>query len=327
MRRSVRIAGVIVLVVVLGVAAAAYYAFDQYRRPGPLPSAASVIIPKGASVAGIAQLLEGAQVISTPLSFRLAARLEGADAALRAGEYQFPAGVSMREALLKLRSGDTVVRRFTLPEGMTSRQAVALLHDAAGLDGDVAAVPVEGAILPETYSYAWGDNQAEMIRRMAQAMTTALDELWPARDPAIPLATPREAVILASIVEKETAVAAERPRVAAVFLNRLRLGMKLQADPTVAYAVYGGSDAAQPLTLADLQHVSPYNTYVVDGLPPGPIANPGRAALEAVLRPARSDELFFVADGSGGHAFARTLDEHQRNVVRWHKLNEQTSGQ
>jgi UPF0755 protein len=326
MRWSARIAGAVALVVLV-VAAAAFYAIDQYCRPGPLLSASSVIIPKGTTVAGIAQMLEGAQVISAPLFFRVAVRLEGAESVLRAGEYQFPPGISMRDALLKLRTGDTVVRRFTLPEGMTSRQAVALLNDAVGLDGEVAAVPVEGAILPETYSYAWGDNRAEMIHRMAQAMTTAIDELWPERDPAIPLASSREAVILASIVEKETAVPGERPRVAAVFLNRLRLGMKLQADPTVAYAVYGGNDAAHPLTLADLQHASPYNTYVVEGLPPGPIANPGRAALEAVLRPAHSDELFFVADGSGGHAFARTLDEHQRNVTRWHKLNEQTSGQ
>ena len=327
MRRSVRIAGAIVLVVALAVGTTGYYAVDQYRRPGPLPTTSSVIIAKGTSVAGIAQMLEAAGVISTSLGFRLAARLEGADSALRAGEYQFPAGISMRDALLKLHAGETVVRRFTLPEGMTSRQAVALLSDAAGLDGEVAAVPVEGAILPETYSYAWGDSRAELIRRMAQAMTAALDELWPARDPAIPLASPREAVILASIVEKETGVPGERPRVAAVFLNRLRLGMKLQADPTVAYALYGGSDVAHPLSLADLQRASPYNTYVVDGLPPGPIANPGRAALEAVLRPTRSDELFFVADGSGGHAFARTLDEHQRNVTRWHKLNQQTNGQ
>jgi peptidoglycan lytic transglycosylase G len=323
MRRDARIAvASIVLAALLAVAGALYVA-DRYQRPGPLASATSIIVPKGAAVPQIAQLLEAADVITEPLIFRLGARLEGLDASLRAGEYRFPPAVSMQQALAMLRQGDTVVRRVTVPEGMMSRQVVSLLAEAEGLEGELAAVPLEGALLPETYGYSWGDSRSDMIRRMSSAMSTTLDELWANRAEGLPLASPREAVILASIVEKETGVPEERPRVAAVFINRLRLGMKLQADPTVSYAVYGASAPPRPLTFADLQHPSPYNTYLVEALPPGPIANPGRASLQAVLRPVQSDELFFVADGSGGHVFARTLDEHNRNVARWRKLNEE----
>jgi UPF0755 protein len=323
MRRGARIAVAGIVLAALLAVAGALYVVDQYQRPGPLASAASIIVPKGAAVPQIAQLLEAANVIAEPLIFRIGARLEGLDASLRAGEYRFPPAVSMQQALAMLRQGDTVVRRVTIPEGTTSRQVVSLLAEAEGLEGELAAVPLEGALLPETYGYSWGDSRSDMIRRMSSALSTTLDELWANRAEGLPLASPREAVILASIVEKETGVPQERPRVAAVFLNRLRLGMKLQADPTVSYAVHGASAPPRPLTFADLQHPSPYNTYLVEALPPGPIANPGRASLQAVLRPAPSDELFFVADGSGGHVFARTLDEHNRNVARWRKLNEE----
>ena len=302
-------------------AAAAFYAADRYQRAGPLPAAASVVVPKGADLPQIARLLKAANVVSDPLIFRFGARLEGADDSLKAGEYRFPPGVSMQQALAMLRRGETVVRRVTIPEGMTSGEVVSLLREAEGLEGEIAAVPVEGALLPETYSYSWGDSRSEMIRRMSTAMAATLDELWTTRAQGLPLPTPRDAIILASIVEKETGVPEERPRVAAVFINRLRLGMKLQADPTVTYAVHGKGAPPRPLTLEDLQHPSPYNTYFVDALPPGPIANPGRASLQAVLRPAQTNELFFVADGSGGHSFARTIEEHKRNVARWRKLN------
>jgi peptidoglycan lytic transglycosylase G len=322
MRRGVRIVVAGSVAAALLAAAAAFYATDQYQRPGPLASAASVIVPKGADSPEIARMLKAANVISEPLIFRLGARLEGADGSLKAGEYRFAPGISMQQALAMLRRGETVIRRVTIPEGMTSQEVVSLVRETEGLDGEVAAMPVEGALLPETYSYSWGDQRSEMIKRMSTAMTVALDELWAGRAQGLPLASPRDAVILASIVEKETGVPEERPRVAAVFLNRLRLGMKLQADPTVNYAVHGKGTPPRPLTLGDLQHPSPYNTYLIDALPPGPIANPGRASLLAVLRPAQTDELFFVADGSGGHAFARTIDEHNRNVIRWRKLND-----
>lgn len=323
MRRGARIVVAGGVLMALLAASGALWVADRYQRPGPLTYATTIIVPKGVGVPEIAQLLDAATIISEPPIFRIAARLEGLDASLRAGEYRFPPAVSMQRVLAMLRQGDTVVRRVTIPEGMTSRQVVSLLGEAEGLEGEIAAAPVEGALLPETYGYSWGDSRSEMIRRMSAAMSATLDELWASRVEGLPLGSPREAVILASIVEKETGVPQERPRVAAVFLNRLRLGMKLQADPTVTYAVYGASPPPRPLTLADLQHPSPYNTYLAEALPPGPIANPGRASLQAVLRPARSDELFFVADGSGGHVFARTLEEHKRNVARWRKLNEE----
>lgn len=322
MRRGARIITFGSLVVACLAILSAFLIADRYRRPGPLMSAISVIVPKGADVAEIARRLKVANVISEPLIFRLGARAEGVDGSLKAGEYRFDPGVSMQQALAMLSRGETLVRRITVPEGLTSKEVVSLVREAEGLEGEIAAVPVEGALLPETYTYSWGDSRSEMIRRMSATMSAALDELWTTRVEGLPLASPRDAVILASIVEKETAVPEERPRVAAVFLNRLRLGMKLQADPTVTYALHGKGAPPRPLSLADLQHASPYNTYVADALPPGPIANPGRASLQAVLRPALSEDLYFVADGNGGHTFARTLDEHNRNVLRWRKLND-----
>lgn len=318
MHRNVRIVGATVIVAAVLAAVGFLSLYQLYVRPGPLRTEATVIVAKGANVADISTALQRARVVLSPLTFRAAARLRPGSP-LRAGEYRFPPHVSMRQALAMLRSGETVVRRLTVPEGMTSRQVVALLNQTESLVGEVVAPPVEGALLPATYDYAWGDIRSELIRRMSSAMSAVLDELWMARDPGLPLASPREALILASIVEKETAVPEERSRVAAVFLNRLRLGMRLQADPTVAYAVYGGSGQGPPLRSIDLQNPSPYNTYVANGLPPGPIANPGRAALLAVLQPASSEDLFFVANGTGGHAFARTLDEHNRNVARWRR--------
>ena len=218
----------------------------------------------------------------------------------------------------KLVAGKTVVHRLTVTEGMTSAEVVAALNAAPDLAGEILKVPEEGSLLPETYHYALGDNRAVLIERMQRAMARLVDELWEARDPALALDDAQQAVVLASVVEKETALADEMPVVAGVFHNRLRQGMRLQADPTVIYALTGGKKPlGRALRRADLWVESPYNTYRNKGLPPGPIANPGRAALAAVLHPAETDALYFVADGSGGHAFAKTLDEHNRNVARW----------
>jgi UPF0755 protein len=317
----------ILLAIALIATTGAIVIYDHFRRPGPAAVETTVIVPKGAGVATIADLLDDIGVVASPYVFRLWVRLTRAEDALRAGEYLFPARVSLRDVIAMLVQGRVRIRRLTIPEGLTSAQIVALVHAAEGLEGEIETVPAEGTLLPETYYYNSGDRRAGLVDRMAAAMRAAVDRSWAARSPGLPLASPEEAIVLASIVEKETAIPAERPRVAAVFLNRLRLGMRLQADPTVIYAMSAGEALLErPLAQADLAFPSPYNTYQSDGLPPGPIANPGQASLGAVLNPAPSEELFFVADGSGGHVFARSLEEHNRNVVRWRSLKKRTGG-
>ena len=319
MRRLVILAGFALAGMLFG-AGMAFYAIDRFDGPGPLASDTVVYIPPGTSMGDIGRQLERDGVIDDSLIFRLVVRLKRVTRELKAGEYLFPAAASMRGVVNILLKGETVARRLTVPEGMTSTQVAALVEEAPGLVGRLEAVPAEGSLLPETYHYARGDRRVDMIARMRAALKTTLDELWPKRAPNLPLEKPTEAMILASIVEKETAVAEERPIVASIFINRLRAGMRLQSDPTVAYGITGGArPLGRPLTRADLRTKTPYNTYLIDGLPPGPIANPGRASIEAVLNPAQTDYLYFVADGDGGHAFAKTLDEHNRNVAKWHK--------
>jgi len=309
------------VLVLLAAGGAALYGVEHFERPGPLSEDRVVNIPPGSGLTDIVAELESAGVIEEPLIFRLGTRALGASRRLQAGEYLFPAGVSMRGAVAILMSGKTVVHRLTLPEGITSDEAVALIAAAEPLTGKIDTVPSEGSLLPETYHFARGDTRPELVRRMAAAQGALLDELWPTRRENLPFSTREEAVTLASIVEKETAVPEERPLVASVFVNRLRKGMRLQSDPTVVYGLTKGKGPlGRPLTHADLQVPTPYNTYLIDGLPPGPIANPGRAALAAVLDPADSEYLYFVADGSGGHAFAKTLAEHNRNVAKWRKV-------
>lgn len=313
-------------VLVLALALAAGYGRVRLDAPGPLASSRAVVIPKGVGSEGIARRLAEAGVIADPRLFRVAVRLGRSP--LLAGEYEFPAGISALDAIRLMQSGRTVVRRLTVPEGLTVRQVLALLAQTEGLDGEVRRPPAEGTLLPETYHFSYGDSRQGMIDRMNQSMREALAKSWAGRSAPPILKTPEEALTLASIVEKETGVAAERPRVAAVFLNRLKAAMKLQSDPTVIYGISGGEGVlGRALTRADLEADSPFNTYARAGLPPAPIANPGRAALAAVLNPVLSDELYFVADGSGGHAFAKTLDEHNRNVARWRKLQNERGAQ
>ena len=294
------------------------YVHGRLDAPGPARHERTVVLPQGVSAFDIADLLEEAGVIDDPLLFVAGLWIEDKQHSLKAGEYMFEALVTPRGVMEKLVAGDTVMHRLTVTEGMTSAEAVAALDDVPWLVGEIAEVPAEGSLLPETYHYELGDSRAGMIERMQRDMARVLDELWQARDPAVALDDAEQAVVLASIVEKETAVAEERPMVAGVFLNRLRQDMRLQSDVTVIYALTGGErPLGRSLTRADLRVESPYNTYRNGGLPPGPIANPGRASLAAVLNPAETDALYFVADGSGGHAFAKTLDEHNRNVARW----------
>lgn len=305
----------------LAVVAIGLYLLAQMDAPGPLAEDKTLLIPKGSGTFEIAEQLDRAGVVSDEYMFAAAVAVIGRDGSLKAGEYQFTAGLPLRGVIELLQSGRTVVRRLTLPEGYTTAQILEALRAADGLFGEIEGKPAEGTLLPETYHYSWGDSRQALLDRMRAAMKKAADELWAKRDAGLPLKSREELVVLASIVERETGIAAERPRVAAVFVNRLRQGMKLQSDPTVIYGLSNGSGSIdRPLSKADLAARHPYNTYVIDALPPGPIANPGLASLQAVAHPADSDELFFVADGTGGHVFAKTLAEHNRNVARWRRL-------
>ncbi|MCO6414690.1 endolytic transglycosylase MltG [Siccirubricoccus sp. KC 17139] len=317
-RRLFRWLGGTALALALLAGLGAWQAERLYREPGPLAAPAQLVIPRGGAEQIAARLAE-AGVIESPHAFLAAVWWTRAAGPLRAAEFAFPAGASLAQVLDILRTARPVQRRLTIPEGLTARQILALVEGAEGLIGP-AALPPEGSILPQTYAYQWGDDRVGLMRRAELAMTAALTEAWSQRAEGLPLASPREALILASIIERETGLAEERPRVAAVFLNRLRRGMPLQADSTVAYAAAGGGVLDRRLTRADLELDSPFNTYRNRGLPPAPIASPGLAALRAVMRPAESDELYFVADGNGGHAFARTLEEHNRNVARWREV-------
>ncbi len=309
-----------ILVLVAALAVVGGLVHHLLTAPGPLAESRTVIIERGDGPAAIARKLDGIGALADPRLFRLAARLSGADRELRAGEFRIPAHASVTTLIKVLRRGEPVLRRVTIPEGLTSAQIVALLEATEGLEGHVGPVPPEGTLLPETYYFTYGESRAALIRRMAEAQTTLIAELWPKRAADLPLHTSDEAIILASIVEKETARDEERPLIARVFLNRLARGMPLQSDPTVIYGVSGGTPLGRPIRKSELAGDNPFNTYRLVGLPPAPISNPGRASIAAVLHPADADFLYFVADGSGGHVFARTLAEHNRNVAAWRRL-------
>ncbi|MDX2101047.1 MAG: endolytic transglycosylase MltG [Alphaproteobacteria bacterium] len=297
------------------------YGWLLFTGPGPSPREVQLVIPRGASTTSVIRQLGEAGVIADPELVRQLATHLRQRRALRAGEYRFPAGVSALAALRQVQEGRTVVRRLTVPEGLTVAQVMALIDAAEGLEGPLPIGLREGSLLPETYHYSWGDTRQEMVSRMQRSMNAAVADAWGRRVTGLPLSDPQSLVTLASLIEKETSVEAERTRIAGVFVNRLRRNMRLQSDPTVVFAVTGGRGVLnRPITRADLDLRHPYNTYQVSGLPPGAIANPGRASLLAAAQPAVHDELYFVADGTGGHAFARTLADHNRNVDRWRQI-------
>lgn len=322
--RALKLVAVLSMLAALAgvVAIAGWSQLNAYLvRSGPATAETVVVLPRGRGLAAITADLVEARVIEHPWLFRLAVRVLGRDRELKAGEYAFPPRITPRGVITMLARGETVARRLTVAEGLTVADVFELIGQTEGLTGDLPERPPEGSLLPETYFFAFGDSRTELVKRMTVAMREALDELWRHRAADLPFSTREEALILASIVDKETALGAERDKVAAVFVNRLRAGMRLQADPTVIYGLTEGNGPLdRQLTRRDWEHDSAYNTYQIDGLPPGPIGNPGRAAIEAVLNPADVDYLYFVADGSGGHAFARTLEEHNRNVARWRRV-------
>ena len=326
LRRHRWLAALLLLPVIAGIAVAAWglWAFQAAKGPA---SEITVVIPKGSGVRGAAAVLRGAGVIDSTTLFLAASTLTGADRKLKAGEYRVPASSTMRDVLELLRSGKTVIRRFTVAEGLSVRQVDALIRAEPALDGDPGPIPPEGSLLPETYHFSLGDSRAGVMARMRAAMDRNLAALWEKRVPNLPLQTPEQALILASIVEKETGVPAERPRIAGVFVNRLRARMPLQSDPTIVYGITRGEPLGRPIRLSELQGDTPYNTYKFVGLPPTPIANPGIESLKAVLNPMATQDLYFVADGTGGHAFSESYAEHQRNVQRWRELERQGAGQ
>jgi len=318
--------GLVVLAVLTGggIALLFHWAQGVYRGPGPLSAETTLVIESGSGLQWIAAELQDAGIIDQREVFIAMLRYTGQHRQLKAGEYSFEPGISQQDVVEKLIAHQVVRRSLTVPEGRTVAEILDIIATAEGLEGDIPdPPPPEGSLLPETYLYQRGDSRAEVIARMRESMDDALDMLWQGRAENLPFTTPEEALILASIIEKETGVAAERARIAGVFINRLLRGMRLQSDPTVVYALTGGTGPlGRALTRQDWKVDNPYNTYQITGLPPGPIANPGREALEAALQPMRTKELYFVADGTGGHAFAETLAEHNRNVVKWRRIRD-----
>jgi UPF0755 protein len=287
-----------------------------WNARGPAQHQVTVVIPKGASLASAATLLQKAGAISSRRRFLLQARLFGGGGRIDAGEYDFPAHASHAQILSLLEGGKTLQRMVTIPEGMPSILVQERLAAAPGLSGE-APLPEEGSVLPNSYSYQRGESRAAVLARMQAAMTKTLDQLWAKRSPETVVQDKAEALTLASIVEKETAKPSERPMVAAVYSNRIRQGMRLGADPTIIYPITKGKPLGRRILKSEVQAVNGYNTYTKAGLPVGPIANPGKDSIAAVLHPAQTQALYFVADGTGGHVFANTLSEHNANVKKW----------
>ncbi len=305
----------LVLVMAIGLAK------REFAAPGPLRDDLVVQVPKGAGLKDTSRLLALHGAIGSEFLFRLGARYRRQDRAMRYGEYLIPVAASMEEVLAMLVEGKTVLHKVTVPEGLTSFQIVELLRGSEILTGEIVEVPAEGSLAAETFTIERNQSRSDVLKQMSEMQAAVLAEAWETRAPDLPLASPEEALVLASIVEKETGVAEERAQVASVFINRLKRGMKLQSDPTVVYGITEGKGPlGRGLRRSELDRATPYNTYVIDGLPPTPIASPGRDAIMAVVNPEETAFLYFVADGTGGHVFAETLQEHNRNVAQWREL-------
>ena len=305
------------VLVALAVGIALFFGKQRFEAAGPLRGDRIVNIPRGSGMRDIADILSREGIIDQPWLFIGGVLVLKAREDLKAGEYEFKAHSSMRDVVATIVEGKVVAHQVSIPEGLTSQQIVARLLQDDVLAGDIKEIPREGSLLPDTYNFSRGVTREQMVQRMQQAEQRLLREIWDHRAPDLPLKTPEQLVVLASLVEKETGKPEERTRVAAVFVNRLKQKIKLQSDPTIIYGLVGGKGTlGRPILKSEIERPTPYNTYIIDGLPPGPIANPGRASLEAAANPARTRELYFVADGTGGHAFAETYEQHQKNVAR-----------
>jgi UPF0755 protein len=313
------------LTLLLAAAAAGVFGFTVMQREvtakGPLETDKVVLIPKNTGTNEIAEILRREGVIAHPTLFEVYALLNRSRGQLKAGEFLFKAGSSIDDAIDTLVAGKAILHSITIPEGLTSEQIVARLNENDVLTGAIADAPREGSLLPDTYKFERGMTRQQLVNAMQAAQKQAIAQIWQRRSSELPFRSPDELVIVASIVEKETGRADERTRVAGVFINRLGKRMKLQSDPTIVYGLVGGKGTlGRGIQKAEIDKPTAYNTYAIEGLPPGPIANPGRAALEAAANPSRTKDLYFVADGSGGHVFADTYDEHLRNVGRWRQI-------
>ncbi len=311
------------LLAALAIGAGGYFAYQEIQREGPLAKEQVVLLENGSSVTQIAHLLVENNIIRNADLFNAAVRWRKAGNKLKAGEYRFEPGLNIFEVIDLLVEGNSILHFVTVPEGRTTKQILDIIKNDDVLTGEISLEPREGSLLPETYGFTRGESRDALIKRMANAQDNVLEELWEGRMVDLPLGSPREALILASIVEKETGVAGERNRIASVFVNRLRKKMRLESDPTIIYGLTGGEPLGRGLRVSEIRSETAYNTYVIRGLPPTPICNPGRASIEAVLNPAQTDDLFFVADGSGGHAFAKTLRQHNKNVSKWRAIERQ----
>ncbi len=313
----------------LAVASGGWWLYQQFNKPSVIEQSIIITIKRGENINDIANKLNKLNVIESPYTFRIAGRIYGQAHKLKAGEFEIPANSSIKQILDILEEGKTVKRKITIREGLTSYEIITLLSGIESLEKSDIEIPKEGSLLPETYIYTKGDSIKDIITRMQRALDKAIDELWEQRAENLPLKNKKEAIILASIIEKETALPSERARIAGVFINRLRKGMLLQTDPTVIYAITNGrhedkgkGPLGRKLLRKDLKFDSPYNTYLYTGLPPTPISNPGYESIKAALNPEEHEYLYFVADGKGGHAFAKTLKEHNKNVMKWRKIKQ-----
>lgn len=327
MRSFLRFVLMLILLGAAAAVAAGWYVLNQFEAPGPRAydgeTQTNISLPMGTGLNQAASILEQRGVVRSALIFRAGVIYSRKSAALKAGEYAIPSGASPKEIMDLLIEGRSIVYKLTAAEGLTSAMIVDLVRNHPTLTGEVTVDPPEGSLLPETYIFNRGETRDGLLKKMADDHSRVLDELWVQRVAGLPITSKEEAVILASIVEKETGVSEERPRVAAVFVNRLRKGMKLQSDPTIIYGLTKGVPLGRGIRQSELDKPTGYNTYVIPALPPTPIANPGKASLAAVLNPAQTEDLFFVADGTGGHVFAATLAEHERNVQKWREIERQ----